>query len=1191
MNLLTKFIAVVAGAAVVVLPLEAQASNWETFRSSNTNDATVFDNTDSSSFASKTFEIDGAGSFTTPIMAEGMLFFAKRINATNLNEVNAVSLSDGSIIWQKTYTRQIQRLLYDNGKIYFGADKFYCLNASDGSEVWSQGQDMQGDTITWAYVFRIANNIVLGWSEPTSGKKFLALNASNGSVVNDLGRRDFEKVREVVVDGSNFYFNLVSGSGTSIHTDIESYSLSDFSQNWTTTESCPSDSANILIDSDEDMIYLSSGSYRFCGFDQNTGARYFYTPNSPLRTNFSKYGDRIFAFSATTNGAISSFDPKAKNGNASTTMVLENETFSSAPTIVNDVIYGGTNLGRIWGMNMESGEKKLWDLGESGDYINYIAYADGRFAIRAVNSTNPKIYLVDASTFDLAYPDQYTISLESPYKTDGVYNSYLGQLHAHWIPDNPTWSQLHRKDPEPGFVADQYDDKGYQFVALTEHNLITDYSGGSDLLSFKYAEEDTQDYGGNHILAIGITETIDENDSDQNRIDQIIDQSGGAVLAHPSAKYYKIDLLRLLELKNYIGLEGYNYAIDVHKVLGSSYAFEKYDDIITTGKKIWVTAGDDSTPGNYGIDGAAVVVFSKDLNQSEILQNLKDGNFYAVQGSKAPRMGVSVSGNEITVTSDQVGEIKFIGKGGAELQKEEGVTSSTYSVNGDEIYIRAEVESTESGKKSWSQPIFVKKVRARDTSSYGKRYISLGSDASLVSNTTEAVEAKTLDANQYPTQTPPSGYFSQIYSLITSGQVLEGTKLSFNYAKDMLTTNEDNLSIYSFNEAGGVWEKVPSVVDKSSQTVSADLSHFSLYALSAETPADIVAPSLSLLSPVDLTNLSGEVELKVNATDNDIVSRVDFAVDDIAQTSDTDLSDGWSALLDMDDYSTGEHTLTISAEDPAGNSSVIDYQFSVANSAFIAPTAEISMPLVGEYLKGIFNIAGSFSAQNELQSISVYLDDVFIEDADINLLDDTISKSIDWDQFREGEHTLRVELIDGRGNVTNDSILVNIGEEQNVEIISPEEGIYMHSETIPIQFAPEDSTLVAKLDGVEVANNSSIKLLDYTLGEHTLTVEKESTVLAERKFSISTNLDDLKKTTTILYNENHITNKGIYLSILLHIQTAKFFEDIGWIKLRDRMLENLQHFIIVQSKGKFPKIDEYARNVLVGEIEWIKVTY
>jgi hypothetical protein len=1190
----SKGMAVILATAFLSFPINASASSWETFRSSNTNDATVFGSTESSNSAGATFEIDGAGAFTTPIMAEGMLFFAKRINATGFNEVDAISLANGSIIWQKNYSRQIERLVYDSGKIYFGSDKFYCLNASDGSEVWSQGQDMQGNTIAWAYVFRIAEGKVLGWEIQSSTKNFLALDASDGTRLSNLGNYNFNNVREIVTDGNNFYFNITRGSGNSIQTDIESYSLIDFSHNWTTTESCPSDSANILIDSDEDMIYLSSGSYRFCGFDQVSGTRYFYLPNTQIRTNFSKYGDRIYAFSATLNGAISSFDPRAKNGNASTAQVLENETFTSAPTIVNDVIYGGTNLGRIWGMNLESGEKKLWNLGESGDYPNYIAYADGKFAIRAVNSTNPKIYLVDASNFDLPYPDQYTISLESPYKTDGVYNSYLGQLHAHWRPDVEKWSKIHNGEPSPAFVEKEYRDKGYSFIALTEHDELTPDPGVERILHIENAEEDGHGIGTGHLLAAGINTAIEASTDAQNRINQVASQNGHAMLAHPNSFEYGWPLKDLINLTGYQSIEIFNGAMFWHQHLfpisGSYLSEGKYDDVVLENKKVWLSADDDYTPGDGGQDNAAVVVFSKNLNQLEILQNLKDGNFYAVQGSKAPRMGITVSGNQITVTSDRAGEIKFIGKGGLELQKEEGVSFSSYTAQGDEVYIRAEVQAGNdlSGKRAWSQPIFVKKVRDRDTSSYGKRYISLGKDASLISNTTEVVEAKTLDASQYPIQSPPSGYFSQIYSLLTSGQVLEGTKLSFSYAKDLLTTNEDNLSIYSYNESADVWERISSIVDKTNQIVTADLSHFSLYMLSAEIPEDTIAPELSLIHPIPPTDLSGEVEFQVNATDNDIVSRVDFAVDGIAQTSDADLSNGWSALLDMNDYSAGEHTLTISAEDPAGNSSVVDYRFTIAVSTFIAPTIKISTPLGGSYLNGISAITGSFSAQNELQSLSIYLDDVYIEDANTNLLDDTFSKSIDWDQFKEGEHTLKTELIDIKGNIVSDSMLVNIGEEAiDVTIVSPQEKTYMHSETIPLQFTPEDPNLVAKLDGVEIVNNSSVTALDYSLGAHTLTVEKDGEILASRTFEIDTSLKDLEKVATMLYQQGHISNKGVYTAILFHLKAAQLFEKLGWRGSRNRMLKDLVHYVLIQSKGKNAKIDKYARDILVREIDYL----
>jgi hypothetical protein len=61
---------------------------------------------------------------------------------------------------------------------------------------------------------------------------------------------------------------------------------------------------------------------------------------------------------------------------------------------------------------------------------------------------------------------------------------------------------------------------------------------------------------------------------------------------------------------------------------------------------------------------------------------------------------------EIEQESDFIYTTTFSGKDGEVLAEEIGLTAS-YSIKGDEGYIRATVRSS-SGGKAWTQPVFVK---------------------------------------------------------------------------------------------------------------------------------------------------------------------------------------------------------------------------------------------------------------------------------------------------------------------------------------------------------------------------------------------------------------------------------------------------------------------------------------------------
>lgn len=73
--------------------------------------------------------------------------------------------------------------------------------------------------------------------------------------------------------------------------------------------------------------------------------------------------------------------------------------------------------------------------------------------------------------------------------------------------------------------------------------------------------------------------------------------------------------------------------------------------------------------------------------------------------------------------------------------------------------------------------------------------------------------------------------------MYTDGTI-KGATLTITYTDEELTKyglNEDNLSIYHYNEKGFKYAKVDSTIDKSNKTVTAKLKHFSNYFLGVST--------------------------------------------------------------------------------------------------------------------------------------------------------------------------------------------------------------------------------------------------------------------------------------------------------------------------------------------------------------------
>ncbi len=115
-----------------------------------------------------------------------------------------------------------------------------------------------------------------------------------------------------------------------------------------------------------------------------------------------------------------------------------------------------------------------------------------------------------------------------------------------------------------------------------------------------------------------------------------------------------------------------------------------------------------------------------------------------------------------------------------------------------------------------------------------------------------------------------------------------------------------------------------------------------------ETPTpDGVGPALSAatynsIALVDNATLTTTALLSVSATDQSGMSRVEFAIDGSVFTTDTNGSNGYSAMLDLSALTDGAHTITITGYDTLGNTTVLTIPVTIALAAPASPT--ISAP-------------------------------------------------------------------------------------------------------------------------------------------------------------------------------------------------------------------------------------------------------
>ena len=102
------------------------------------------------------------------------------------------------------------------------------------------------------------------------------------------------------------------------------------------------------------------------------------------------------------------------------------------------------------------------------------------------------------------------------------------------------------------------------------------------------------------------------------------------------------------------------------------------------------------------------MVRATELTARAILAAMERGDFYASTGVELTECRADAKSVEVTVKKESYAKyrIQFIGRHGAVL-REELDSPASYTINGDEGYVRARVLES-NGRIAWCQPVMVK---------------------------------------------------------------------------------------------------------------------------------------------------------------------------------------------------------------------------------------------------------------------------------------------------------------------------------------------------------------------------------------------------------------------------------------------------------------------------------------------------
>jgi hypothetical protein len=294
---------------------------------------------------------------------------------------------------------------------------------------------------------------------------------------------------------------------------------------------------------------------------------------------------------------------------------------------------------------------------------------------------------------------------------------YKGNLHTH-TERSDSMMQVEK-------TIDLYQNNGYDFLAITDHNEYCDECldgakyGDKDLIlipGIEYgfiSKEHKLDYL-YHIVAINIKDTLKLGSygtyEPQYVIDGITDSGGLAIIAHP---YWSGNLSgSFIRLKDYSGIEVYNHCTDSIK---KGYAETYWDDLLNAGIIKWGFAADDFHGLPEFLGGGWIMVKSGDRSGESIVDAIEKGMFYSTQSINI--LNAAYADGKVDIYYDRACSAVFRGHSwhskyvsvddlGDYLIGPDGnkIFHASYDLNGDEKYMRIELID-ETGKKAYTNPI------------------------------------------------------------------------------------------------------------------------------------------------------------------------------------------------------------------------------------------------------------------------------------------------------------------------------------------------------------------------------------------------------------------------------------------------------------------------------------------------------
>jgi len=293
------------------------------------------------------------------------------------------------------------------------------------------------------------------------------------------------------------------------------------------------------------------------------------------------------------------------------------------------------------------------------------------------------------------------IQIDHPYQNLNSGGKWLrGNLHAH-----TTRSDGKRETQD---VLDDYASRGYDFLMISDHDVFTskeDYnqfdSRGMVLIPGNEVSKN-----GPHILHVNATHLIPAHQDRQQVLNAGNADGSFFIINHPNwhANFNHCPQELLETLAGYTGIEIYNGVIG--RLPGSPYALDRWDRLLSKGRRVWGYANDDSHRGGDDMALGWNTIYTEEKTVQGVVEALKSGRFYASTGVVISR--IQVDGLTIRIETANADRIVALGQHAKRIATVDA-SSIEFTVTEDTQYVRFECWGR--GESfAWTQPFFIQKT-------------------------------------------------------------------------------------------------------------------------------------------------------------------------------------------------------------------------------------------------------------------------------------------------------------------------------------------------------------------------------------------------------------------------------------------------------------------------------------------------